>query len=249
MSVTLATVADALIEFILSLLRDPDTAAEFDADPEGTMASRGLSSVRAEDVCAVAPIVVERAAVVHSAPASTPVPQATPRNVEPNPVLREIQNITNNFAWVDDRDTVVDQSVNQNIWADGDVTQTFDQEAVVATGEDSIAAGDDVDIDQTEDNSTTITAAGDANVGNETTSTVVDSSFNEATDASTTTDSSTDIQVEEALNDSSTTTTTTDSDNSSAVEYTETNVDVEANTAFESTDTVIIEDTGADDEF
>ena len=29
MSVTLATIADALIEFILSLLRDPEAAAEF----------------------------------------------------------------------------------------------------------------------------------------------------------------------------------------------------------------------------
>ena len=34
MATPLATVADALIEFILSLLRDPAAVAEFKADPQ-----------------------------------------------------------------------------------------------------------------------------------------------------------------------------------------------------------------------
>ena len=44
MSLTLATVADALIEFILSLLRDPEVAAEFDEDPDQALAARGLQN-------------------------------------------------------------------------------------------------------------------------------------------------------------------------------------------------------------
>ena len=64
MSVTLATMADALIEFILSLLRDPEAAAEFEEDPEGAMAARGLNNVSYADVCSVAPVIAEKPHVV-----------------------------------------------------------------------------------------------------------------------------------------------------------------------------------------
>lgn len=233
MSITLATVADALIEFILSLLRDPEVASEFDADPQAALGSRGLSQVRAEDVCAVAPIIAERPAVM---PASSP--SVAPSGGSSNPVVREIQNIVNNFT-IDNNTTIVDQSVNQNIWAGGDVTQVFDNEAIVASGDDSIAAGENVDIDQTQDNSTTITAGDDANVGNDTETTVIDDSFNEDTDASTTTDASTDTTTTDSNNDSSTNTTADDSYNDSASTYTESTVDSDSTTVYDSSDVVI----------
>lgn len=246
MSVTLATMADALIEFILSLLRDPAAAAEFAEDPQASLESRGFSSMNASDVCAVAPIIAER---IEVAPAPTAVGG---RSVTPdppsNPVVREIQNIVNNLSWVDDRDTVVDQSVNQNIWADGDVTQVFDQEAVVSSGDDSMAAGRDIDIDQTQDNSTTIDAEGDVNVGNDTEVTVVEDSYNEQTDASTTTDASTDVVVDDSMNDGSTTATTEDSYNSTTTAYTETVVESDTDAVFDSTDTTI-SDAPTDDNF
>ena len=84
---------------------------------------------------------------------------------------------------MDDRDNIVDQSVNQNIWADGDVKQWFDNDSVIASGDRSIAAGDDADVDDSNniedsyndnsdnstDNSTdnSIRAGGDVNIGNE----------------------------------------------------------------------------------
>ena len=244
MSVTLATLADALIEFILSLLRDPDAAEEFDADPEGTLAARGLNNVRYDDVCAVAPVAIDRASVV---PVADPRP--SPPEPHTNPVINEIRAITSNFSWVDDRDTVIDQSVNQNIWADGDVTQNFDNDAIAATGDDAIAAGDDVDIDQTQDDSTTITAGGDANVGNETTTTDTDGSYNEATDSSTTTDDSTTVVATDSANDSSTTETTTDSYDSSTETYTEATSDVDSTAVTGSEDTVIAETAAPDDQF
>ncbi|MET1153749.1 IniB N-terminal domain-containing protein, partial [Arthrobacter sp.] len=64
--------------------------------------------------------------------------------------VQQLTHIVNNYSYtssIDDRDTTIDQSVNQNIWADGDVTQWFDNDAVVASGDDSIAAGDDADVD------------------------------------------------------------------------------------------------------
>ncbi|WP_261165285.1 IniB N-terminal domain-containing protein [Microbacterium sp. Marseille-Q6965] len=251
MSVTLATMADALIEFILSLLRDPTAAAEFEEDPQGTLAARGLNNASPADVCAVAPVIAERPAVVavhhdhdHGvAPKPAPKPAPEP---DPDPVVREVKNIMQNFSWVDDRDTVVDQSVNQNIWADGDVTQVFDQEAVVASGDESMAAGDDATVDNTVDQSTNIDAGGDVNVGNDTEVVAVDDSYNEDTDTSTETDNSTDVVVDDSANDSSTTETAEDSYNDSTVEYTETDVDSSA--TFETTEEPLADATAADDD-
>ena len=41
MTTPLATIADALIEFILSLLRDPAAAEQVAADPDEALASAG----------------------------------------------------------------------------------------------------------------------------------------------------------------------------------------------------------------
>ena len=196
MSLTLTTIADALIEFILSLLRDPAAAAEFDEDPEGVLMQRGLNHANASDVASVAPIVIERTQVVQIIK-----PVAVEHHA--NPVVREIKQITTHVQWVDDRDTIVDQSVNQNIWAEGDVTQTFDQAAVVASGDEAMAAGDDLDNEETIDQSTTIEAGGDANVGNETDVTIIEDSLNQDADSSTTTDESTVVDVEDSGNDES----------------------------------------------
>lgn len=249
MSVTLATVADALIEFILSLLRDPEAAAEFEEDPDGMLASRGLSSVSHADVCSVAPVLVDRHDVVPAPAKPVPVPTPSHHDTPDNPVVREIKNITNQFTAIDDRDTIVDQSVNQNIWADGDVNQTFGNEANVASGDGSMAAGDDIGIDKTQDNSTTINAGGDANIGNDTDVTDIDDSYNEDTDASVDTDNSTDVSLDGSANDSSTNVDVDDSLNDTSTETTDVDTTVNSDAVFDSTDTVIVDDASADDTF
>lgn len=242
MSVTLATMADALIEFILSLLRDPDAAAEFDEDPEGTLAARGLDNVSYADVCSVAPVVAEKPSVVPNPQPAAPV-HVSPKPSD-NPVIREIKTITNQLSYthIDDRDTIVDQSVNQNIWADGDVTQNFDNDAVVASGDDAIAAGNDVTQETTLDQSTDIDAGEDVNIGNDTDNTAIDGSYNEDTDTTENTDNSTDVDIVDSGNDSSTDVAVDDSFN----DTTETTVDTDTSVAFESTD-VYIEDNTSDD--
>ena len=50
MSTPVATIADALIAFILSLLRDPAAVEEFDAAPKAVLASNGLEDACAADV-------------------------------------------------------------------------------------------------------------------------------------------------------------------------------------------------------
>ncbi|MET0813020.1 MAG: hypothetical protein ABWY03_08190, partial [Microbacterium sp.] len=189
---------------------------------EGMLAQRGLSNANASDVSAVAPIIIERTQVIQVV---KPVPVAVEHHA--NPVVREIKQITTHMQWVDDRDTIVDQSVNQNIWAEGDVTQTFDQEAVVASGDDALAAGENLDNEETLDQSTTIEAGGDANIGNETDVTVIQDSLNEDSDTSTTTDESTVVVVEDSANDESTDVAIDGSGNTTTEESTVTDVAVD----------------------
>lgn len=191
MTTPLATIADALIEFILSLLKDPDAAAEYDKDPEGTLASAGLSGCTAEDVRAVAPIIVDRPDV-HPHPNPHPPHPGPPKP----PVEKEIWNIANNFH-IDNRATIVDQSVNQNIWANGDVNQIFDQEANVASGDHSTAAGEDATVD----NSETDVTVGDVAIGNDETNVDITDSFD---DESTNTDTDVTVVADESFNDEST---------------------------------------------
>ncbi|MDR7184957.1 hypothetical protein J2X85_001991 [Microbacterium trichothecenolyticum] len=169
MTTPIETVADALIAFILSLLRDPNAVEEFNDDPGAAMAARGIQGACAADVRSVAPVIVDHPSVAPR-PASQQtvvrdsVPDPSPRSTDPE-VVREISRIINQFTTIDARSTIVDQSTNQNIWTQGgDLTQIFDQSAVVAAGDGSVAAGDDVLVDESE---TTI-GVGDVAVGNTT---------------------------------------------------------------------------------
>lgn len=168
MSTPVATVADALIAFILSLLRDPAELEEFEAAPRAALAHNGLEDVCVADVQAVKPVIVDHPSVIVK-PVIPPPPPSPP-----DEVIREIRNIVNQFTTIDARSTIVDQSTNQNIWTNGgDVTQIFDQEAVVASGDEAIAAGDDA---TTVDSDVDVTI-GDVSVGN----TTNEDSFNDNT--------------------------------------------------------------------
>jgi hypothetical protein len=65
---------------------------------------------------------------------------------ERDAVIKEITNILNNYTYttIDDRDLAFDQSVKQNIFAKGDVEQSFDYDTTVASGDGAVAAGGDV---------------------------------------------------------------------------------------------------------
>ncbi|MFE5407219.1 IniB N-terminal domain-containing protein [Microbacterium sp. NPDC056569] len=157
MTTPLATVANSIIEFILSLLRDPAALEELKEEPEATLAKNKLGSVCAEDVRAVAPVIYDRPDV-----APRVNPPAPPSNH--NDVVNEITRITTNWTMIDNRATIVDQSVNQNIWTEGgDVTQIFDQSAGVASGDGSAAGGDDAIIDNSTNTDTDIDVDGDGN--------------------------------------------------------------------------------------
>jgi hypothetical protein len=137
---------------------------------------------------------------------------------------------TTNTTMLDDRDTITDQSVNQNIWAHGDVEQWFDHDAVVASGDRAVAAGDDAGVrdsnnvrdsyntDHSTDNSTdnSIHAGGEVSIGNEQTD--ISDSFN--TDLG--------LDVDDSFNDNS--------DNSDHSDYSDhsvsTDVDLDVRDSF-----------------
>jgi len=170
MTTPVETIADALIAFILSLLRDPDAVADFAADPDATLAGNNLRSACMADVAAVRPVIVDRPDVVaRTQPDPTPPPPSDAPTEVTNEILRMVQQFT---TTIDARSTMVDNSVNQNIWAGGDVTQIFDQEAIIASGDGSVAAGDDGSLD----NSDLDVTVGDVTIGNDT----YDGSFNGA---------------------------------------------------------------------
>ncbi|GGD74862.1 hypothetical protein GCM10007269_17380 [Microbacterium murale] len=170
MTTPVETIADALIAFILSLLHDPDAAADFAADPDAALEGNNLRSACMADVAAVRPVIVDRPDVVaRTQPDPTPPPSPNTPTEVTNEILRIVQQFT---TTIDARSTMVDNSVNQNIWAGGDVTQIFDQEAIIASGDGSVAAGDDGSLD----NSDLDVTVGDVTVGNDT----YDGSFNGA---------------------------------------------------------------------
>lgn len=123
--------------------------------------------------------------------------------------VQQLHHVVNHFSYttsttmLDDRDTITDQSVSQNIWADGDVEQWFDNTAAVATGDRSVAAGDDASVrdsnnitdsyntDDSTDNSTdnSIHAGGSVSIGNEETD--ISDAYN------------TDVDLDDSFNDNS----------------------------------------------
>lgn len=166
MATPIETVADALFSFILSLLRDPVAAKEFTAEPQATLANHGLGNVCQADVAAVKPVIVDHPSVVYvTSPAPAPQPAYRPSAPEHHDPVQEIVRMVQHYTTVDARSTIVDQSVNQNIWTNGgDVTQTFDQSAVVASGDHSVAAGHDATVVDSQVDITT----GDITAGNTT---------------------------------------------------------------------------------
>src|ERR1700761_2716857 len=147
----------SLLDFILNLLKDPQAQAEFKANPQAVLADSGLTGVCAADIHDTLPLVTDNRAVAQTS-AHTSAPSATPAPGESDThaAVRYLSYITNTYTYTDDHNVAIDDSVHQNIWAAGDVTQTFDDSNVVSDGAGSVAAGGSIS------GSTVTTGQGDA---------------------------------------------------------------------------------------
>jgi hypothetical protein len=135
-----------LIQLLLNLLSDPQAAAEFQADPQGYLATCGLTAVTPEQVHDAAALVADQhePAKHHEPHHHTPPPPAPePDEHHHESAVKYLQTIVTN-NWIDDRDTTVDNSIHQVIHAGGDVNQTIDTNTVIASGDGAVAAGGDI---------------------------------------------------------------------------------------------------------
>jgi hypothetical protein len=149
------TSSTSLIELLLNLLRDPSSLAAYRDDPEGVLSSCG--DVSSADVREALVLLQSNQdadfsrdhntghnQVVH-VPPPPPAPEPEPGESDHEAAVRYLNTyITNNH--IDDRDTITDNSVNQEIdTGGGDFDQDIDVASVVASGDDSVAAGDDIE--------------------------------------------------------------------------------------------------------
>jgi hypothetical protein len=149
----------SLLDFILNLLRDGDAKAAFVANPDRALANAGLSDVCSEDVSDAMSYVSEYHPVSHvgdraytvgnsngSAPDSYRPDSYRPDSYQPDvhaTAVHQLEYISNNYSYTDSHDTVIDKSVNENIWNNGTLTQRFDDHSVTAS-DHSVAAGRDI---------------------------------------------------------------------------------------------------------
>ena len=126
--------------------------------------------------------------------------------------------------------TVLDQSVNADVHSFGPSFIYSSPSAVVGSGENSIAAGGNINIHEDVDSSEHISAVGgDVNLGNTTTMNTNIGSFNNYTDNSQYTDDSTHLHVDDSFNSLSSTVDTSDSFNHESTDISHTDVDADVN--------------------
>ncbi|MBN9097998.1 MULTISPECIES: IniB N-terminal domain-containing protein [unclassified Pseudonocardia] len=159
----------SLMEFIQKLFTDGDLRALFNSDPQAVMSDYGLSSLSPDDVCDALVLAQDNQTADFSRdyntggnhiqlPPAPPAPRPEPGESEHEAAVRYLNTyVTNNY--VDDRDTIVDNSVNQQIdTGGGDFDQDIDIDSVVASGDGAVAAGGDIE-------DSTITTGDDNQVG------------------------------------------------------------------------------------
>ncbi|MGQ0575088.1 MAG: IniB N-terminal domain-containing protein [Pseudonocardia sp.] len=153
---------DDIIDFLLSLLRDDEAQAAFEADPEGTLAAAGLTGVTGQDVRDARLHLTDSGAV---AAGSAPPP---PGGADP---VQEISYTTRSFTassdgpgftttfvdqsttiTVDDRDITVQDAFNETtVVQDSFNTGSFNTDSL--NTDDDVVAIQDNSVDSSVDNS------------------------------------------------------------------------------------------------
>jgi hypothetical protein len=148
------TTSTSLLELLLNLLRDPNALAAYQDDPDGFLASCG--DVSPEDIREALVLLQDNQDSDFSrdyntggnhvhVPPPPPAPRPEPGESDHEAAVRYLNTyVTNNY--VDDRDTITDNSINQQIdTGGGDFDQDIDIDSTVASGDGAVAAGDDIE--------------------------------------------------------------------------------------------------------
>ncbi|WP_344427687.1 IniB N-terminal domain-containing protein [Pseudonocardia ailaonensis] len=147
-----------LLEFILKLVGNDADAADlqdaFKHNPEATLNQVGLGNLTAVDVHDAIALVQDNDTVSFDrnydsgfkglASLHAPAPEAHHEAAGHKGAVEYINKYVTH-TYVDDRDTTVDNSVNQNIDTHGgDLRQHFDNHSVTASGDGAVAAGGNI---------------------------------------------------------------------------------------------------------
>ncbi len=155
------TASTSLIEMILNLLKNPSELAAFQQDPDSYLSACGAGDITPADIHDAVVLADDTPSHGHHVqlPPAPPVPHPHPGESDHEAAVRYLNTyVTNNY--VDDRDTIVDHSINQQIdTGGGNFDQDVDVHSVVASGDGAVAAGDDI-------RDSTITTGDDNQVGN-----------------------------------------------------------------------------------
>ncbi|RJQ73703.1 hypothetical protein D5S17_24040 [Pseudonocardiaceae bacterium YIM PH 21723] len=142
----------SLLNFILSLLSDLGLRQQFQADPAKVLSDHGFDGVCLADVHDAMPLVADHVqqgsfhgggSPVNYTPPADPAPGHGGNGESPmDSAIQQIHYITTTYT--DSHDTTIDNSINQNIWAHGDVFQHLDNHPVSVIGDHGMAIGGDV---------------------------------------------------------------------------------------------------------
>lgn len=152
----------SLLDIILRLLGgDEDLKQEYEADPEG-FANRYFSDLCGDDWNDLS-LALDQSSVVQrdidfsrsydtggnvAAASSTSEGDPSHSDEDSGHAVTQLHHIVNSYSYVDDRDTITDQSTNQVInTGGGDFWQSIDNDATTASGDGAVAAGDDINGD------------------------------------------------------------------------------------------------------
>jgi hypothetical protein len=134
----------SLLEWILSLLRDPDARADFLDDPKGYAADHGFEHLSSADVYDALHLIADDSDSYHHHGHHYPPPHDYHHDSDDGShYLRNY--ITNNYTTIEEHNTYLDNSVHQDIDTHGgDFHQVIDNDPVIASGDHAVAAGGDI---------------------------------------------------------------------------------------------------------
>jgi hypothetical protein len=146
---TMATTS--LLDWILSILRDPDHRNAFQHDPDGYARHHGFGDLSSADVHDALWLIADNqsASFDHDNHHEGhhghhyPPPHHYDNHEHAGHYLNNY--IHNNYRFIDNRDTDIDDSIHQKVNTHGgDFDQHIDNDPVVASGDHAVAAGGDI---------------------------------------------------------------------------------------------------------
>jgi len=140
---------------------------------------------------------------------------------------------------VNNQNSIVDQSVNQNLAGSGSVWQSFVTSSVSASGDDALAAGGDISVDTYVDQSTSISADGDVLIDSTKNVSWTEDSGNTSNFSYSYEDSSTTIDIDDSFNTHSWETTVTESYNDDSTVFSDTDINVDLDAIVDSSGAAI----------